>query len=312
MIDPVISYVITVYNKEPYVGDTATSLLRQEGGIPSEYIFVDDMSADRSLDAIAEATGGCPNVTIVRNGQNAGPSMRVNQGARLARGKYLQFIDSDDVLAANASALMLSLMERHDADVIYGRWEKTGMESASLLGRRVPDDSPYQVSGTPLSFVLERSICRMVQMARRETFVGSGGCDERIFIQDESLALRLARVARRFILLDAPVVLVPRVEGELSSNVSQLNHDRFLANLNLLLDFPEIDAADRRRLYRRCVSAFWKQHRFMKGGWRAAYSPVFLRYLRSKLARVEPDRGEMQEMGRFFSMLEGIRRVPAP
>jgi len=309
MHDPVISYVVTVYKKEPYIGYTAKSLMTQEGGIPAEYIFVDDVSPDRSVEVIEKLTAGMTNVTLIKNTENAGPSIRLNQGAKLARGKYLQFIDSDDILAANASLTMLSLLEKHDADVIYGRWKKTGVESAQLIGTRIDDDAPYLVSDTPLSFQFEQRILRMTQMVRRDTFMASGGCDERVFIQDESIALRLARVARRFILLDAPVVLVPKVEGELSQNVAQLNHDRFLATRNMILDFPEMDEQIRRLLYRRCISAVWKQHRHMQGMPQALASKVFMQYMQAqmRLLPVEPIR--LAAMSHYFQDLKGVRRV---
>ncbi|MDE3060917.1 MAG: glycosyltransferase family 2 protein, partial [Pseudomonadota bacterium] len=236
--DITLSYVVTVYNKEPYVGYTARSLLQQEGGIPSEYIFVDDVSTDRSLEVVREATQGVPNVTIVANSDNRGPSVRVNQGAKLARGKYLQFIDSDDILAANAASLMLKLMEKHDADVVHGGWEKTNIASAALLGRRADENASYKIGEDPKTFVFSERMRRMSQMVRRGTFLQAGGCDEGVFVQDESLAIRLARVARRIVLLNAPILLIPKVEGELSRNILQTNHDRFLASCHMLRDFP--------------------------------------------------------------------------
>jgi glycosyltransferase involved in cell wall biosynthesis len=309
--DITVSYVVTVYNKEPYIGHTATSLLKQEGNIKSEYIFVDDVSSDRSLEVIEEVTRGVPNVTIVKNSSNAGPSIRLNQGAKLARGKYLQFIDSDDILAANATSLMLSLMAAHDADVVHGGWDRTETESEKLIGRRVPENSQYIVSDNPMEFVFQQRIRRMSQMVRRDTFMKAGGCDERVFIQDESLGLRLCRVARRFIVLKAPILLIPKVEGELSRNVSQLNHDRFLAYRDMIVDFPDLDETARRRLYRRCVSALWKQKRLMRGHLRAALSTDFVHYMQSRWRLQPVNDNELAHMTEFFASLKGVRRVNA-
>lgn len=307
--DIAVSYVVTVYNKEPYIGYTIASLLQQEGGFRSEYIFVDDVSTDRSLDIIAEKTQGVENVVIVKNSSNGGPSVRLNQGARMARGKYLQFIDSDDILAANATAVMVRLMEERDADVVHGGWEKTGLASVALLGRRIKDNAPYRLSGRPMDFVFKERIRRMSQLVRREVFLQAGGCDEGVFIQDESLGLRLARVARRFILLRAPVLLIPAVEGELSRNVSQLNHDRFLASYHMIVQFPALDEVARRRLYRRCVSSRWKQQRLMRGTLRALFSPVFLRYFSTKWSLPPVDRAWLDQTNNFFTGLPGVLRV---
>src|SRR6185436_18136985 len=105
----------------------------------------------------------------------------------------------------------------------------------------------------------------MALLVTRELFERAGGCDESIFIQDESLPLRLASKARRFISLESPVMFVPIVEGVLSGNKSQLNHDRFLANRNLLLKNGTLDEHAKRMLFRRCVSAAWKEYRAAHG-----------------------------------------------
>ena len=306
--DIIVSYVVTVYNKEPYIGHTVASLLLQEGEIKSEYIFVDDVSTDRSLDIIAEVTKNIPNVTIIKNTVNKGPSIRLNQGARIAQGKYLQFIDSDDIMAANATRVMLGLMEKYDADVVHGSWNKTNIRSVDLVGRRINEKAAYKVSDHPLDFVFKERIRRMCQMVRRETFLDAGGCDESVFIQDESLGLRLARVAKRFVLINAPVIFIPELEGELSQNVSQLNHDRFLASYDMIKEFPTLDETTRRRLYRRCISARWKQERLMRGTL-ALFSPIFTYYVKSKWCLLPVDVSRLDEANQFFVLLKGVRRV---
>ncbi len=307
MTDPLISYIVTVYNKAPYLPATVRSLLQQEGAIPSEYIFVDDVSKDDSLAVIERETRDVPQVTIVRNTSNAGQSVRLNQGARLARGKYLLCFDSDDVLVHNAAQRMVALLEEHRADVIYGEWEKTTACGLDLLSRRIADDAAYSMSDDPLLWVMEGRFLRMALMARREVFLTAGGADERILIQDESLPLRLAVHAKRFMKLHAPVMCVPAVEGALSGNVSQLNHDRFLAQLGVLSDYPHLSDAARLGLYRRAVSAGWKQVRHMRGV-RGVLSWQCVEYLRSRggHARVKPE--VLVRLSAMFSSLPGVRR----
>lgn len=306
--DITVSYVVTVYNKEVYIEQTIRSLLQQTGGIASEYIFVDDVSTDRSLEVIEQLTAGIHHVVIIRNSENKGPSVRLNQGARAARGKYLQFIDSDDILAANATEMMLALLQRHEADVVYGTWEKTGLPGEALLQRMIPANATHEVSDAPLEFVLDGRFIRMTQMVVREVFLRAGGCDERVFIQDESLPLRLSYAAKRFVALHAPVMFVPQVEGELSGNKSQLNHDRFLAHYYMLQDFRNLSARASSRLYRRCLSAAWKQLR-QSHDVRAYTSSVFLRYLFSRLGKPAVNEDYLARLKRYFDELPGVRRV---
>lgn len=307
MTEPLISYVVTVYNKAPYLPATVRSLTQQEGGIPSEYIFVDDVSKDDSVAVVEAETRGIPNVTIVKNTSNAGQSVRLNQGARLARGKYVLCFDSDDVLAKNAAHRMFTLLEEHKADVIYGEWEKTQNQGLELLSKRVPEHAKCEVSNTPLPFVMHGRFLRMALMARRDVFLIAGGADERILIQDESLPLRLAVHAKRFMKLHAPIMFVPKIEGALSGNVSQLNHDRFLAQRNVLLDYPNLPASSRVELYRRAVSAGWKQVRHERGV-RGVFSWQFCAYMASRNTCATVKAEVLQRLSTMFAQLEGVRR----
>ncbi len=308
MTEPLISYVVTVYNKAPYLPATVRSLVNQEGNLPSEYIFVDDVSSDASLAVIEKETKDMGNVTIVCNSSNAGQSVRLNQGARLARGKYILCFDSDDVLAANAASRMIALLEKHDADVVYGEWEKTQSAGLDLLTKRVPDAVKCDISDTPLTFVMNGRFMRMALVTRREVFLTAGGADERILIQDESLPLRLAIHAKRFIKLYAPIMFIPKIEGALSANVSQLNHDRFLAQRNVLMDYPRLSDEERRQLYRRAVSCGWKQMRHLRG-LRGVTSWQFREYLLSRRRSTPIKADVLVRLSAMFAALPGVRRL---
>lgn len=305
-----ISHIVTVYSKREALPDTIASLVNQDcPGLKREYLFVDDNSRDDSVAVIEACTQGVENVAIVRNADNRGPSARLNQGAALARGKYLHFLDHDDVVPKNAIAVMHRVLTETGADFLYGRWRKTGLPARELLEIRIPDAPLRHVSDAPLAAVLEGRFIRMCAMAKRETFLAAGGADERIFIQDESLPLRLAVAAKRFAALEAEVNLVPRMDGNLSDNKSQLNHDRFLAYFGMLADFPHLPHEQRAELYARAVSAAWKQtRRDAKLPW---LTPLFAHYLRSKCAP-KPDAAQLQKLKAFFDALPGVRRITPP
>lgn len=303
-----VSFVVTVYNKEPYLPATVRSLIHQERNFRAEYIFVDDVSKDCSVEVVERETAGLPDVMIIKNSDNQGPSRRLNQGVRLAQGKYVLCFDSDDILAANAAQTMVDLLEKHSADVIYGQWEKTESDGESLLSKRVTGSATSEVSDKPLEFVLNGRFLRMALMARRSIYLTAGGADERILIQDESLPIRLAVHAKRFMALHAPVMFVPKIEGALSRNVAQLNHDRFLAYYYLLKDYPQLDDPTKRLAYRRAVSAGWKQLRHEKGMW-AMLHWVFREYMRSRSPNVVVKQETLQHLFHHMAALQGVRRV---
>lgn len=99
---PLISFVIPLFNKEKYIINTLRSIVescsRQDGFSDYEVIIINDGSSDKSckyvLDYIATED---KNIKLV-NQENAGPSVARNRGIALASGKYISFIDADDIV----------------------------------------------------------------------------------------------------------------------------------------------------------------------------------------------------------------------
>lgn len=308
MTTPLISVVVTVFNKEDYLPQTARSLIEQDGNVDVEYIFVDDVSTDRSIEVLEAATKGLPNVSIIKNSDNQGPSIRINQGVRLARGTYVLCFDSDDILAANALKVMSDALMKHKADVIYGNWSKTRENGEALMGKKIAENAAIEVSDTPLETVLTGRFLRMQFMAKRELFLKAGGADERVFIQDESIPLRLATHAKRWLKLHDVVMYVPQIEGALSRNVSQLNHDRFYAHYNLLKDYPTLSTVEKRLAYKRAISAGFKQIRQEKGLLRF-FQWIFPAYLRSRSQHAVVNQPALERIEQHMRALKGVRRV---
>ena len=92
-----VSFVMTVYNKEYYLPSVLEALLHQTGLKNPEFIFVDDVSSDKSVEIIREKTKNIPNVKIITNEKNRGISVRINQGIKEAQGEYTRMLDSDDI-----------------------------------------------------------------------------------------------------------------------------------------------------------------------------------------------------------------------
>jgi glycosyltransferase involved in cell wall biosynthesis len=87
------SVIVPVYNREGYIGQSVDSVLAQ--GFPDgELIVVDDGSIDRTPEVV-RAYG--ERLTYVRQ-KNSGPQAARRAGAALAKGDYLIFLDSDDIL----------------------------------------------------------------------------------------------------------------------------------------------------------------------------------------------------------------------
>lgn len=108
---PAVSVVMPVYNMERFLGGTVESVLGQTLA-DLELICVDDGSTDRSLTMLNEYAARDDRVTVVAQA-NAGISAARNAGWAQSTGRYLYFMDADDILEPHALA---TLVERCDAD----------------------------------------------------------------------------------------------------------------------------------------------------------------------------------------------------
>jgi glycosyltransferase, family 2 len=302
-----VSFVMTVYNKEYYLPSVIRALLNQTGLKNPEYIFVDDVSTDKSVEIIREMTKGIKNVKIFANTENRGISVRINQGIAAAEGKYTRMLDSDDIFPLDSTQKMVQLAEELSADMVYGTFTKTGKEPTELEHEFMNDNFTYDFDKDALRTVLTGRFTRMGQLIRTEVLQKAGGADERVFIQDESIPLRAALHARGIVKIHDNVVLVPKELGNFSGNKVQLDNDRFMAYCYMILDNPQLPADIRKMLYARALSAYWK---FVKKTSRLPYlKAVFFKYLISKVNPRLPDIQYLKKMQKIFLKLPNVRRI---
>ncbi len=148
MKQPKVSVIIPVYNTEAYLRECLDSVVNQT--LEDIEIFCVD---DGSTDASAELLRACQNTdrrirVLLREHSGAGPAR--NTGIEAAEGKYITFLDSDDVFAPEALARLYETAERHAADLVlcssYSfRKDRQEMEenSIGLNLRYLPASNPY-------------------------------------------------------------------------------------------------------------------------------------------------------------------------
>lgn len=302
-----VSFVMTVYNKEFYLPAVLEALLHQTGLKNPEYIFVDDKSKDSSVAIIREKTAGIKNVTIIAKEQNDGISITTNQGLKLAHGQWVRMLDSDDILPLNSTEKMLQLANQHHADIVYGQFKKTGKEPLEICHENMPDKFAYDYQKDALRAVLKGRFTRMGQLIRRSVIERSQGADERVFIQDETIPLRAARVADGIIKIFSEVVLVPRETNNLSKNTNQLDNDRFFAHYNMLIDYSDkLDKDITSAIYTKALSDNWK---YVKKNLPHPYFTAdFLHYILAKVFTLQPDFALLKKMGQRFLKLDNVLR----
>lgn len=116
-MNELISVIVPVYNVERYLSKCIESILGQSYE-NLEIILIDDGSTDCSGE-ICDKYAKLDNRIIVIHKENGGASSAKNAGLRIANGKYLSFVDSDDYLEPCAYLYMISKLNEYHADVIH-------------------------------------------------------------------------------------------------------------------------------------------------------------------------------------------------
>ena len=143
--DPLVSVVIPTYNCARYIGETVESVLAQDFA-DREIIVVDDGSTDDTAQVLG--TFGPDVRCIVR--ENSGAAGARNVGIRAARGKYIAFLDADDVWLPGKLGLQVDFLEKHpkaglvftdalwfdERGIIHASW--TAQRDRFTAGQRLP------------------------------------------------------------------------------------------------------------------------------------------------------------------------------
>jgi glycosyltransferase involved in cell wall biosynthesis len=110
-VSPQVSVLVTVYNRQEYIAGTLRSILASSF-TDFEVIVVDDCSTDLSLSIAKSLADTDARVCVFRNEINLGDYGNRMKAASLARGKFLKYVDSDDLIYPHSLDVMVHAMEQ--------------------------------------------------------------------------------------------------------------------------------------------------------------------------------------------------------
>jgi glycosyltransferase involved in cell wall biosynthesis len=120
-MNPLVTIIIPCYNAEKWVAEAVGSALAQTWK-EIEVIAINDGSRDNSRAVLSGLSG--PKVQVIDQ-PNRGASAARNAGIRSAKGKYIQFLDADDLLAPEKIAHQVSLLEAQASGALgSARWAR--------------------------------------------------------------------------------------------------------------------------------------------------------------------------------------------
>ena len=125
---PLLSIIVPVYNVEKYISTCLLSILENDlDASDFELIVVDDGSPDKSMDIVRALAEKWSNIQVFTQ-KNTGISGARNSGIRLAKGKYILFVDSDDWLKPNTLKKLVQLSEKYNLDILEFGIQKVSNE----------------------------------------------------------------------------------------------------------------------------------------------------------------------------------------
>lgn len=113
-----ISVITPVYNAEHFIGQTINSVLQQNYE-NIEMFLIDDCSTDSSETIIKKYSEKYDNIYYYRQKKNMGAAVARNTALALSKGRYVAFLDSDDIWKADKVKRQIALMEKMKSPFSY-------------------------------------------------------------------------------------------------------------------------------------------------------------------------------------------------
>ena len=196
---PLFSIVIPIFNRAHLIGTAIQSVLSQTCQ-SFEILIVDDGSKDDVAAAMAPYTD--PRISIVRQ-PNRGASAARNQGIDLARGRFVAFLDSDDVFLPHHLATTAEALEGRDDTVAYS--PVRAMRGGGYIVKPPRAVAPGEAMATYLmcarGFVQTSGLVVPIDGVKRVRYR-----QDVSFGDDTDFAVRLELAGYRFVMMEAPGV----------------------------------------------------------------------------------------------------------
>ncbi len=177
--EPLVSVITPAYNAERFIAETIESVLHQTYS-NWEMIIVDDASTDRTAEIVQSYVERDPRIKYFRLEKNSGSGVARNKAMDLAKGRFIAFLDSDDLWMPTKLEKQIKFMLENDIAFSFTKYVR--MKEDGTVTNAVTD-APAQVTYDDLmkhcvigclTVVLDRSKIgeeRMLEIRTRQDYV---------------------------------------------------------------------------------------------------------------------------------------------
>lgn len=112
-----------MFNSEAYISETINSIINQTFQ-NWELHLIDDGSTDKTLKIANQFITQHSNIKLLKNETNLGAAISRNKGIQAAKGKYIAFLDADDVWKPKKLQTQIAFMQSENCDVSFSSYEQ--------------------------------------------------------------------------------------------------------------------------------------------------------------------------------------------
>lgn len=178
MIDKLVSIVMPAYNSEKYIGEAIDSVLIQTY-TNWELIIVDDCSTDRTVEIIRKYAFDNPRINIICLKEHKGVAYARNIAINNARGRYIAFLDSDDLWIGEKLEKQINFMKNNGYVFTYHSYLIFNNDTHNYKINLVPTVMDYNKllkgnnTGSCISVCIDRYIVKNIFMpsSRHEDYI---------------------------------------------------------------------------------------------------------------------------------------------
>lgn len=211
-----VSIITPVFNSAKYIRETLVSVLSQSYK-DWEMIMVDDCSTDNSILIIKEFQKKDSRFRLVRLDTNSGSGIARNKAIELANGKFIAFLDSDDIWHKDKLSKHVEFMQRNDAvfsHTSYGFLDEGGSQIKQT----------YRVSAHPIGYsdLLKRTEISCLTAMYDQNFLGKMYMPDLRRKQDYALWLSILKKGVKSIPMDEELAFYRQRKGSATNNKFKL------------------------------------------------------------------------------------------
>jgi len=212
-----LSVVIPVYNPGPLLREQLAALTQQRVEVGWEVVLADNGCTDGSLAAVQELPTSFP-LRVIDASARRGPSFARNAGVAAARGSWVAFCDSDDVVDREWLSRLWDA--RVLGEIVCGAWDVKALNDTRELKARGGPDYGTALPDGPCGFLPYAPSCNV--LLTRALFDKLGGWDESLpYCEDVDLSWR-AQLAGASLGFAADAVVKYRFRSSLPAMMRQI------------------------------------------------------------------------------------------